>query len=243
MSTSAGPNSLGERLRELLAERNITHLEFARKVPMASAQLYQIFKGAGFPSEKRLKRFCRILGLTSEEEGELFTLLALGKAKGATKQYIEELRRAEPGTAHLSDNLRAVTGPVAGVPVFAINAGDEMAFDDAGYPVGVSDSYISVPGLSDPHAFAAVVRGDSMAPELEAGDIAVFSPVETSQDGDVCFVRAGDETVTMKQVFFGERELRLVAFNHEYPERRIPRAEDVRVWPLWGVFKVRRRDR
>ncbi len=90
------------------------------------------------------------------------------------------------------------------VPVVnSVQAGYPREFTDLGYPARVADEYVSVPGVTDPDAFAARVCGDSMEPEYREGDIVIFSPMVDAVEGTDCFVRLErDDETTFKRVFF-----------------------------------------
>lgn len=80
-------------------------------------------------------------------------------------------------------------GPLRKVPVFHAGAGNECWWDDGGYPVGHSDEYVQVPySQSDEHSFAVKVHGNSMAPAIEDGDVALVVPSRPLQHGKACFV-------------------------------------------------------
>lgn len=95
----------------------------------------------------------------------------------------------------------------AAVPIVnSVQAGYPREFTDLGYPARVADDYVSVPGVTDPDAFAARVVGDSMEPEYREGDIVIFSPLVDAGEGTDCFVRLErDDETTFKRVFVEER--------------------------------------
>lgn len=105
------------------------------------------------------------------------------------------------------------------VPVInKVSAGYLADFDDLGYPVGVADDYVRCPDLHDPNAFAVRVVGDSMEPKFSEGDIVVFSPAGTVENGDDCFVRLKEpHEATFKRVFFEKgKQVRLQPRNEVF---------------------------
>lgn len=115
------------------------------------------------------------------------------------------------------------------VPVInRVAAGYPRDFTDLEFPRHVADDYVSVPGVTDPDAFAARVVGDSMQPDYREGDIVVFSPAAKVIDGCDCFVRLEpDHETTFKRVFMEKTEgqVRLQPLNSNYPPRLLDREQ------------------
>ena len=77
-------------------------------------------------------------------------------------------------------------------------AGSFGSFDNAGYPTGGGWDEIPFPGFADPHAYALEVSGDSMAPVLRDGDIAIVSPEARIRCGDRVVVKSIESEVLTK---------------------------------------------
>ena len=117
-----------------------------------------------------------------------------------------------------SGELVKVSGQVRRVPVFDIEGGYNLDFDDGGYPVGQAGDYALVPDITDPNAFAACLHGDSMRPEFVDGEILTFSCMADIKSGDYALVRHRDHGATFKQVFLEGPFVRLRPLNPSYPE-------------------------
>ncbi|MEM8782475.1 MAG: S24 family peptidase [Planctomycetota bacterium] len=107
-----------------------------------------------------------------------------------------------------------------------VAAGDPSSFTDLGFPAGIADDYVAVPGLTDPDAFATLIDGASMHPDYREGDIVVFSPLADVTDGCDAFVRLEPEQdVTFKRVYFDEAAgtVRLQPLNPDFAPRTVPR--------------------
>ena len=113
------------------------------------------------------------------------------------------------------------------VPVInRVAAGYPRDFTDLDFPKHMADEYVSVPGVTDPDAFAARVVGDSMQPDYREGDIVVFSPAAKVVDGCDCFVRLEpDHETTFKRVYVEKAQglVRLQPLNSNYPPRVVER--------------------
>jgi phage repressor protein C with HTH and peptisase S24 domain len=124
-----------------------------------------------------------------------------------------------------------------------VAAGYPAEFTDLDYPATIADDYVACPDISDPHAFAARVVGDSMEPEYREGEIVVFSPELATGPGTDCFVRLQrDAESTFKRIYFEEEgeSIRLQPLNSKYPPRTVPR-EDVAA--MYAAAYVMRRVR
>jgi len=97
-----------------------------------------------------------------------------------------------------------------------------------------AERHITVDDIRDPEAFALEVKGNSMAPRIENGDIIVVSPTHEVKSGDICVVRV-DEEDTVKRIKIDEQFVHLIPLNPEY-EPMLVRKRDVTF--MWRVIKV-----
>jgi phage repressor protein C with HTH and peptisase S24 domain len=114
------------------------------------------------------------------------------------------------------------------IPVLGYaEAGNRGFFDDAGYPVGTGWDEILFPDLSDPHAFALEVSGDSMEPVYREGDVIVISPAAQIRRGDRVVLKTKSGEVMAKQL---QRQtahrIDLQSLNPRHPDRNFA-VEDV----------------
>jgi transcriptional regulator with XRE-family HTH domain len=130
------------------------------------------------------------------------------------------------------------------VPVInKVAAGYPTEFTDLGYPARIADEYVSVPGVTDPDAFAARVCGESMLPDYREGDLVVFSPLADTTPGSDCFVRLErDDETTFKRVFFetgegGAELIRLQPLNAKFAAKVVDREAVAGMYK--AVFVVR----
>jgi repressor LexA len=96
------------------------------------------------------------------------------------------------------------------------------------------DNYVTVDDVKDPQAFALKVKGNSMAPRIEDGDIVVVSPQQEVHNGDICVVRVDDED-TLKRVKFEGSYIHLVPLNPDFEPVTVKK-KDVNF--LWKVVKL-----
>ena len=235
------------------------------------------------PSEALLARIERALGMDSgtlvrlrrweaspEEVKQEVRSLATERDDG--RRLARLLRGADLDALHRSGELARLVDKLSGdetrerglgervamgsmVPlVNRLMAGPFAEFTDLGYPARIADEYISVPGVSDPDAFAARVHGDSMSPTYTEGDIVVFSPLTQVREGSDCFVRLErDAESTFKRVRFegwspedggeggsGEgvaQRVRLVPLNPSYAPTVVDREAIAALYPAVYVMR------
>ena len=128
-----------------------------------------------------------------------------------TDKYSSQVIQSEPNYEQVATTAGRL------VPVInKVSAGYPVDYGDMGYPPGGADDYVRCPDLHDANAFAVRVIGDSMEPKYKEGDIVVFSPSKSVNNGDDCFVRlTNPHETTFKQVFFEENgQIRLQPRNH-----------------------------
>lgn len=105
-------------------------------------------------------------------------------------------------------------------------AGQAGYFDDAGWPVGAGWDEIRTPEVTDPHAYALEVSGDSMQPVYRDGDILVVAPDESPRRGDRVVVRTLDGEVMVKELLrLSERRVELKSLNPLHEDRSLAREE------------------
>ncbi len=120
-------------------------------------------------------------------------ITAEGKQRWPSTESIAKILRATDASlgeflSHIGDGEGI--GIFRNIPLIGFaQAGDEGFFDDAGYPVGKSWDEIPFPGLSDNHAYALEISGDSMAPAYRDGDTVIVSPQANIRRGDRIVVK------------------------------------------------------
>jgi phage repressor protein C with HTH and peptisase S24 domain len=114
---------------------------------------------------------------------------SLSKILAATGASLDEFVGLVEGTA----------GRTRMVPLIGMaQAGSRGYFDDAGFPAGNGWEEIAFPDLTDDHAYALEITGDSMLPVYRDGDRIVVSPGAAPRRGDRVVVRTQDGEVMAK---------------------------------------------
>ncbi len=117
---------------------------------------------------------------------------SVSKALAATSTKVEAF------VSLLSDSGKAA---ITNVPLIGFSeAGSGGYFDDGGLPVGKGWEEITFPSVTDEHAFALEISGDSLKPAYRDGDIIIVSPAAPVRKGDRVVVKTKDGEVTVKEL-------------------------------------------
>jgi phage repressor protein C with HTH and peptisase S24 domain len=106
--------------------------------------------------------------------------------------------RVENFISLLTDSGKAA---ISNVPLIGFaEAGAGGYFDDGGFPVGKGWEEISFPSVTDEHAYALEISGDSMKPAYRKGDIIIVSPAAPVRKGDRVVVKTRNGEVMVKEL-------------------------------------------
>jgi len=209
--------SIAQRIREARLAKELDQADLAAKIDVATRTVQRWEKGEQVPDSNYLMRIARTTGVVPHwlltGEGGMFTPPNLNSNVHPipTSRY----RKVDLISVPL---LASVPG---GVP--------NLIF----HPDHV-ERYITVDDVRDANAFALEVRGNSMSPRIENGDIIVVSPKLEVRSGDICVVRVQDED-TVKRVKIEDQFIHLIPLNPEYEPMAV-RKRDVTF--MWKVIKV-----
>ena len=143
---------------------------------------------------------------------------SVAKALAATSTKVETF------VTLISDSAKV---PIQSVPVIGFaEAGGGGYFDDGGFPVGKGWEEITLPSITDEHAYALEISGDSMKPTYRDGDIIVVSPETQVRKGDRVVVKTKDGEVMVKELKRKTtRSVELKSLNAEHRDRTLPMSE------------------
>jgi phage repressor protein C with HTH and peptisase S24 domain len=121
-------------------------------------------------------------------------------------------------------------GTAQAVPLIGFaEAGSGGFFDDGGFPVGKGWDEIAFPAVTDEHAYALEISGESMQPTYRDGDVIIVSPAAPVRRGDRVVVKTkGGEVMVKELKRQTAKQVELKSLNADHPERTLS-LEDV-VW-------------
>ena len=147
----------------------------------------------------------------------------------------ESIAKALAATGMPLDAFVALIEPSGGertraVPLLGFaEAGAGGYFDDGGFPAGKGWDEIAFPAVTDEHAYALEVSGQSMEPAYRDGDVIVVSPAAPIRRGNRVVVRTRDGEVMAKELKRRTaKSIELKSLNTQH-EDRVLAASDV----LW----------
>jgi len=140
----------------------------------------------------------------------------------------ESIAKALTATGTPLDTFVALIEPSAGtaarpVPLLGFaEAGTGGYFDDGGFPAGEGWDEIAFPAVTDEHAYALEVSGQSMEPAYRDGDIILVSPSAPIRRGDRVVVRTKDGEVLAKELKRRTaKTIELKSLNVQHPDRTL----------------------
>jgi phage repressor protein C with HTH and peptisase S24 domain len=118
---------------------------------------------------------------------------------------------------------------IANVPLIGFaEAGAGGYFDDGGFPVGKGWEEIAFPSVTDEHAYALEISGDSMKPAYRDGDRIVVSPAAPVRKGDRVVVKTKNDEVMVKELKRRTaKSVELKSLNAEHRDRTLPMSDVV----------------
>jgi len=160
------------------------------------------------------------------------------KSKRITRQgrarwpSTESIAKALAATGTSLDSFVALIEPMAGsaartVPLLGFaEAGAGGYFDDGGFPAGEGWDEIPFPAVTDEHAYALEVSGQSMEPAYRDGDVILVSPSAPIRRGDRVVVRTKDGEVLAKELKRKTgKTIELKSLNAQHPDRTLAVAD------------------
>lgn len=249
---------IGEIVKEYRKTHKLTMQEFADKIEKSKGYISMLEKGANpqtnkpiTPTLNTLKKIAEVMNISLDDlllkldknqdvklnpttpQAPMASLTSENKEKAIT--YINSL---------LAEQEAIIDEPDEPEELYEVNTVSELA---AGYGFDFDDydcRTVTVANEPPRHDLASRVRGDSMLPDYEDGEIVYLVDVGVSRySGQVCAVVVNDKTY-IKKVYTEPNGLRLVSINPDenlYPDIIIdfPPAEDVHI----KIFRVVGKDK
>jgi phage repressor protein C with HTH and peptisase S24 domain len=144
----------------------------------------------------------------------------------------ESIAKALAATGTPFDTFVALIEPRGGgaaraVPLLGFaEAGAGGYFDDGGFPAGAGWHEIAFPAVSDEHAYALEVSGQSMEPAYRDGDVILVSPSAPIRRGDRVVVRTrGGEVMAKELKRKTAKSIELKSLNAAHADRTLAAAD------------------
>jgi repressor LexA len=212
-------STIGERLREARTNKELDQATLAEKIGVVTRTLQRWEKSEQTPDGVAIMKIARATNVHPNwlltGEGEMYL-------PPSRPQNVYPLQSAIRRKVHLVD-----------LPlVSAVPAGKVSTMFHPDYV----DNYVTVDDVKDPQAFALKVKGNSMSPRIEDGDIVIVSPQQDARNGDICVIRVDGED-TLKKVKFEGSYIHLVPLNPDFEPVTVKRKEVDFVWKVIKLIK------
>ena len=211
--------TIGDRIKEARESKDLDQTSLAEKIGVVARTLQRWEKGDQVPDGISITRIAKATHVHSNwlltGEGEKYAVAA------------------KPGNVFPLPEAGRKRVKLVNLPLIsAVPAGKVATLFHPDYV----DDYVTVDGVKDPQAFALKVKGNSMAPRIEDGDVVVVSPQEEVRNGDICVVRVDGED-TLKRVKFEGNYLHLIPINPEFEPATVKKKDVDFVWKVVKLIK------
>lgn len=212
-------STIGDRIREARDTKELDQATLAAKAGIVTRTLQRWEKGEQVPDGVAITRLARA---TSVQASWLLT--------GEGEMYPVPSRPENVYTLPGSNRRRVKT---VDLPLIsAVPAGKVATLFHPDYV----DDYVTVDDVKDPQAFALKVKGNSMSPRIEDGDVVIVSPQQEARSGDICVARVNGED-TLKKVKFEGNYIHLIPLNPEFEPVTVKKRDVNFVWKVVKLIK------
>ncbi len=212
--------TIGERLRTARENKEMDQATLAEKIGVVTRTLQRWEKGEQVPDGLAITRIAKATNVQPTwlltGDGEMYPL---PPPRPENVYTLPSSGRRRPRLAELP--------LVSSVPAGKVST---MFHPDH------VDNYVTVDDVKDPGAFALKVKGNSMAPRIEDGDVVIVSPAQEPRNGDVCVVRVNEED-TLKKVKFEGNYIHLIPLNPDFEPVTVKRKDVNFVWKVVKLIK------
>lgn len=209
-----------ERIRTARENKNLDQKTLAGRIGVVVRTLQRWEKGEQVPDSNCLLKIARITGVLPE------WILT-----GEGKMYPDPQIHGKIIPIDTDMLLRKVS--LVKIPLLSsVPAGKTALLFHPEYV----EKYITVDHIKDNNAFALVVRGKSMAPRIEDGDIVVVSPQQYVHNGDICVIRVNGEDV-LKKVKIDNEYIHLIPLNTSFEPVTVRKRDVEFIWKVIRVIK------
>ncbi len=211
--------TIGDRIREARENRSLEQAPLATKVGVATRTVQRWEKGEQVPDGTAIMSIAKAMGVLPNwlltGDGEMYPMLS-------------RPHNVYPLPGSLRRRNRLVDLPL----ISAVPAGKVATIFHPDYV----DDYVTVDDIKDPSAFALKVKGQSMSPRIEDGDVVIVSPQHEARSGDICVVRVDGED-TLKKVKFEGNYVHLIPLNPDFEPVTVKKRDVNFVWKVVKLIK------
>lgn len=202
----------GDELKAIRKEKHITQKVLAEMCHVKQGTIANWEAGTRRPDPETIAKIADILGVTTDmllRENGVSVTLPEPNAQLLPSEYIRMIPCFESASAGFGTD--AQNRIIELIPLYIVNE-QEAA-----------------------ETICITVRGDSMHPKIEDGDIVQVHKQDTAETGDIVVILDGDEAF-VKRFIHGKNGVILESFNPAYPPMKFTKEESNRL-RIVGVVK------
>jgi repressor LexA len=212
-------NSIGDRLREAREMKGLEQSTLADKIDVATRTVQRWEKGEQVPDGMMITAIAKATGIQPSwlltGEGEHFSIVS------------------RPGNLYSLQGAARKRTKLVELPLLSsVPAGKVATIFHPDY----TDDVVTTEDVRDPEAFALTVKGHSMSPRIEDGDVVIVSPRQESRSGDICVIRVNGED-TLKKVKFEGNYVHMIPLNPEFEPVTVKKRDVNFVWKVVRLMK------
>jgi len=182
--------SIGKNLKKIRENKGLSMEKLSKIIDVSHTTIYRIEAGVHKPKADILKKLAQALGVSTDY------ILGL-----RTDKEIKEDEDIKPGD--IRKNLKMI--PVVG----EISAGNGID------PIEDIIDMISIPEEKQVD-FALFVKGDSMTPKFQEGDLALVIKTPVLENGEIGVIAINGYKAVLKKFYQYESLIQLISLNPEY---------------------------
>ncbi len=220
-------------IKAAMGAKGLTWKKLAKLTRYNAGVLQAVVEGQGNASERMIEALATALDLDPDE-------MMAGSESAIVREPLKGTYGATPPVQ---------SGPGVGrpryVPLISMAQAGTMTgteFTDGGYTHEGTLAF----DVKDNTAFGIAIRGDSMAPKFDEGDVVIVYPSLVPRNGDLVICRldnsvGGDVLFKLYSTRDNGRTIVLSSYNAAYPPVDFDRANLLWIYPVVSVMKTLRR--
>ena len=193
--------SVEDNLKSIRKEMKLSQKEFAEKLNMNARTYASYERGERDISTSVILNICKTLGISSDR--------LLGNTVTCNEPSLSDSNEYHGFNVLNKDNIYMI-------PIFgSVSAGFGSYADNQ--ILGYEPVYIENPHEAE-ETIAITVKGDSMYPKIEEGDLVIVRKQDYFENGDIVVaVICGENDGFVKRAFQSKNKLTLESINTQYP--------------------------
>lgn len=211
----------------------LTQAQLAEKAGVSVTTVYRLEKNENY-ERVTLEAVAGALNLTAAELLGFAAPPFAAAVRAEAEKSTSEVERIDRDTyaGYKPEDIPLITEAQAGE--------GRIVYEDAASLQAYAERMVSRPtGVTDPHAFGVMVKGDSMVPVFRPGRYVVVSPNVPVAPGDEVFVALRNGERLIKIAYRADGGFVLESANPTYPPRFV-KADEVQV--MYPVVWARRKE-